>query len=205
MRKTIIAGNWKMNMLFPEVEDFLFELSDNLEGKVLGSLEVIICPPALYLELSSDIANDSKFHIGAQNVNDNVSGAYTGEISAPMLHSMDLKYCIIGHSERRKYYSESDEMINSKLKRLLENKMTPIVCIGETLKQREQGTTKDIILEQLKGAFKDVKFEDNVVIAYEPVWAIGTGKTATPQQAQEIHSLIRNWLKENYTKEISGK
>jgi len=205
MRKTIIAGNWKMNMLFPEVEDFLFELSDNLEGKVLDSVEVIICPPALYLELSSDIANDSKFHIGAQNVNDNVSGAYTGEISAPMLHSMDLKYCIIGHSERRKYYSESDEMINSKLKRLLENKMTPIVCIGETLKQREQGTTKDIILEQLKGAFKDVKFEDNVVIAYEPVWAIGTGKTATPQQAQEIHSLIRNWLKENYTKEISGK
>ena len=202
MRKTIIAGNWKMNMLFPEVEDFLFELSDNLEGKILGSLEVIICPPALYLELSSDIANDSKFHIGAQNVNDNTSGAFTGEISASMLHSMDLKYCIIGHSERRKYYSESDEMINSKLKRLHENKINPIVCVGETLEQREQGITNDIILEQLNGAFKDVEIEDNVVIAYEPVWAIGTGKTATPQQAQEIHSLIRNWLKENYSKDI---
>jgi triosephosphate isomerase len=203
MRKTIIAGNWKMNKLFSDVEDFLFELSDNLEGIVLDSVEVIICPPSLYLELSSDIANDSNFHISAQNVNDNISGAYTGEISAAMLHSMDLKYCIIGHSERRKYYSESDEMINAKLKKLHENEMIPILCIGETLEQREQGITKDIILEQLNSGLKDIKIENNVVIAYEPIWAIGTGKTATPQQAQEIHSLIRKWLEEHYSKNIS--
>ncbi len=205
MRKTIIAGNWKMNLLFTEVEDFLFELSDNIEGTELGLVEVIICPPALYLELSSDIANNSKFHIGAQNVNDNANGAFTGEISAAMLHSMDLKYCIIGHSERREYYSESDEMINAKLKRLHENEMVPILCIGETLEQREQGITKDVILAQLNGGLKDVKIKDNVVIAYEPVWAIGTGKTASSQQAQEIHALIREWLEENYSKDISEK
>ena len=205
MRKTIIAGNWKMNMLFPEVEDFLFELSDNIEEKELDSVEVVICPPALYLELSSDIANDSKFHIGAQNVNENENGAYTGEISAVMLRSMDLKYCIIGHSERREYYSESDDVINEKLKKLHENEMVPIFCIGETLEQRDQGITKDIILSQLNGGLKDVKIEGNVVIAYEPIWAIGTGKTATSHQAQEIHALIRKWLEENYSKDISEK
>lgn len=203
MRKIIIAGNWKMNMLFPEVEDFLFELSDNLEKSKLDKVEVIICPPSPYLELSSDIANDSKFHVGAQNVNDNSSGAFTGEISASMLDSMDIDFCIIGHSERRKYYFESDEMINAKLKRLHENEIIPIVCIGETLEQREQGITQDIILGQLDGAFKNIKIDGNVVIAYEPVWAIGTGKTATPQQAQEIHSLIRKWLEENYSLGIS--
>ena len=203
MRKTIIAGNWKMNKLFTEVEDFLFELSDNLEGKELDSVEVVICPPALYLELSSDIANDSKFYIGAQNVSDKISGAFTGEISAAMLHSMELEYCIIGHSERREYYSESDEMINAKLKILHENEIVPIFCIGETLEQREQGITKDIILAQLNGGLKDITIEDNVVIAYEPIWAIGTGKTATSQQAQEIHALIREWLEENYSKDIS--
>jgi len=203
MRKTIIAGNWKMNMLFPEVEDFLFELSDNLENLKLDLVEVIICPPYPYLELSSDIANDSKFHIGAQNVNDNLSGAFTGEISAPMLDSMDIDFCIIGHSERRKYYLESDEVINAKLNRLHENEIIPIVCVGETLEQREQGITQDIILKQLAGAFKGIEIDGNVVIAYEPVWAIGTGKTATPQQAQEIHLLIRKWLKDNYSQGIS--
>ncbi|MBT5419802.1 MAG: triose-phosphate isomerase [Candidatus Cloacimonetes bacterium] len=203
MRKTIIAGNWKMNMLFTEVEDFLYELSDNLETKKLGSVDVIVCPPSVYLELTSDIANDSNFFIGAQNVNDNASGAYTGEISAAMLRSMDIPYCIIGHSERRKYYVESDAVINAKLKKLHENEMIPIFCIGETLEQREQNITKDIILSQLNGGLKDVSIDDNVIIAYEPVWAIGTGKTATPEQAQEIHSLIRKWLEENYSKEIS--
>ncbi len=203
MRKTIIAGNWKMNKLFNEVEEFLDELSDNLEDRELGSVEVIICPPSLYLELSSDIAADSKFHIGAQNVNDNASGAFTGEISAAMLHSMELEYCIIGHSERREYYSESDEMINTKLKRLHENDIIPILCIGETLEQREQGITKDIIIAQLNGGLKDITINNNVVIAYEPIWAIGTGKTATSQQAQEIHALIRSWLDENYSKDIS--
>ena len=205
MRKTIIAGNWKMNKLFTEVEDFLYELSDNLEERELGSVEVVICPPSLYLELSSDIANDSKFFIGAQNVSDKISGAFTGEISAAMLNSMDIPFSIIGHSERREYYSESDKMINAKLKRLHENEIIPIFCIGETLEQREQGITKDVILSQLKGGLKNVTIEDNVVIAYEPIWAIGTGKTATSQQAQEIHALIRKWLEENYSKDISEK
>ncbi|MDP8268436.1 MAG: triose-phosphate isomerase [Candidatus Tenebribacter davisii] len=203
MRKIIIAGNWKMNMLFPEVEEFLFELSDELEGKDLNSVDVIVCPPSPYLEITSDIANDSKFYVGAQNINENNNGAYTGEISAAMLKSMELTYCIIGHSERRKYFSESDEMVNAKLKKLHENCIVPIVCIGETLEQREQGITKKIILSQLDGAFKDIKINNNVVIAYEPIWAIGTGKTATPQQAQEIHAIIRKWLEESYKKDIA--
>ncbi|MCF7859407.1 MAG: triose-phosphate isomerase [Candidatus Cloacimonetes bacterium] len=199
MRRTIIAGNWKMNKLFPEVEDFLFELSENLEAKDLGKIDVIICPPSLYMEIATDVAVDSKFYIGAQNVNDKDLGAYTGEISACMLDSMDIDYCIIGHSERREYYSETNEMINAKVKRLQENAIVPIICVGETLEQREQGITQDVILEQLNGAFKDIRIEENVIIAYEPVWAIGTGKTATPEQAQEVHFLIRNWIRENYS------
>lgn len=136
-------------------------------------------------------------------MNDHDSGAYTGEISAPMLNSMDIPYCIIGHSERRKYYHETDEMINTKLKQLHANEIVPILCIGETLVEREKDITKDVIISQLEGGLKGVSISDNVVIAYEPVWAIGTGKTATPEQAQEIHSLIRNWLTEEYSVKVS--
>jgi len=205
MRKTIIAGNWKMNKLFHEVDEFLTELTDVLEEKDLNKVDVIICPPSVYLELSSDIAHESKFFVGSQNVNDHDSGAYTGEISAQMLKSMDIPYCIIGHSERRKYYQETDEMINTKLRKLHENEILPILCIGETLEEREKDITQDVIISQLKGGLRDINISNNVIIAYEPVWAIGTGKTATPEQAQEIHLLIRNWLAEEYSKTVSEK
>ena len=139
MRKKIIAGNWKMNKTFSEAEDFLTELTEIIEPFDLGSVEVIVCPPSLYLELASDFAQESELAVGAQNCSDKEFGAYTGEISAPMLDSMELEYCIVGHSERRQYYGETDESVNAKIASLLNNGITPIVCIGESLLQREKG------------------------------------------------------------------
>ncbi|MCF7794472.1 MAG: triose-phosphate isomerase [Candidatus Cloacimonetes bacterium] len=204
MRNILIAGNWKMNKTFEEAEDFLVELNDKLKDMQLTKTEVAICAPYVYLEMAYDLALDSPLLIGAQNCSEHDNGAYTGEISAKMLSSMEMDYCIVGHSERRQYFAETDEMVNLKIKKLLLDGIDPIVCIGETLEQREEGITKDLILKQLSGAFQDIDFEErNIVIAYEPIWAIGTGKTATPQQAQEIHALIRNWLTDTYGEDIS--
>lgn len=203
MRDIIIAGNWKMNKTFQEAEDFLVDIFEYLHQKDLEKIETIICLPFPYLEMGTDLAVESNLSIGAQNVSEHESGAYTGEISAEMLHSLDVDHCIIGHSERRKYFAENDETINKKLKILQHYNIIPIVCIGESLQQRESGKAKDVIKAQLQGVLQDVKVNNNLVIAYEPIWAIGTGKTATPQQAQEIHSFIRSWLKENYNTEIA--
>lgn len=203
MRKIIIAGNWKMNKIFPEAEDFFMDIAEYIENKKLGNVEVVICPPSVYLEMAGDITADHQLFIGAQNVSGFESGAYTGELSALMFNSMELDYCIIGHSERRKYFAETDKNINEKLKILQENEIIPIVCIGETLNERESGITEKIVLNQLENAFRNVQINDNVIIAYEPVWAIGTGVTATPQQAQEIHYLIRNWFVDKYSKEVA--
>jgi len=203
MRKKIIAGNWKMNKTFSEAEDFFNEITDNIESLDLNAVDVIVCPPAVYLELASDFAQESKLAIGAQNCSDKDFGAYTGEISAPMLDSMNLQYCIIGHSERRQYFGESNTSVNAKIIALLKYDITPIVCIGESLQQRENGDTEKIILSQLEGAFTNIDFSKEIVIAYEPIWAIGTGKTATPQQAQDIHKLIRDWLKDKYGHEVA--
>ncbi len=203
MRKIIIAGNWKMNKTFSEAEDFMVELTDFLNVKKLGKVEVVVCSPSPYLEMASDFASENQVFIGAQNVNENDFGAYTGEISASMLNSMEIDYCIIGHSERRKYYYETDDLINSKLEKLQEFEIVPILCIGETLEEREKGITEQVILSQLTGALKEITINDDLVIAYEPVWAIGTGRTATPQQAQEIHSIIRRWISKNFSSETS--
>jgi triosephosphate isomerase len=198
MRKIIIAGNWKMNKTFSEAQDFLAEISDYIDEISCSNTQTIVCPPALFLELATDFAAESKLYVGAQNVNHHKSGAHTGEISAAMLSSIESDYCIVGHSERRKLYHETDEMVNQKLSLLLQNDIIPIVCVGETLEERENGITKEVIVNQLEGAFHNIELDNPVVLAYEPVWAIGTGKTATPQQAQEIHSLIRTWLIEQY-------
>lgn len=203
MKKIIIAGNWKMNKNFNESEDFLDDLTGYLQEKDLKNVEVVVCPPALFLELATDYADESQLRIGGQNVSSFDSGAYTGEISAEMLASIDCDYCIIGHSERRKYFNDTDDVVNAKLVQLQKNEIIPIVCVGETLEEREAGITKDVVAGQLEGAFRNINIEDDIVLAYEPVWAIGTGKTATPTQAQEIHSLIRNWLIENYNHSIA--
>lgn len=199
MRKKVIAGNWKMNKNFMEAEELLDDINDYLKECSSEMVEVVVCPPACFMELVTDYAEESTLMVGAQNVSEHKGGAYTGEISAEMLSSMDVDFSIVGHSERRKYFSETDAQINSKIKNLLEVEVLPILCVGETLEEREAGSTLDIIKTQLVGALKDVEVDLNLVIAYEPVWAIGTGKTATPAQAQEVHAFIRNWLRENYS------
>jgi len=203
MRKIYIAGNWKMNKTFSEADDFIAEVAEFLNDTELNNVEVIICPPSLYLELATDVASESNFSVGAQNVSSYEVGAYTGEISAEMLRSCDLDYCIIGHSERRKYFDDLDSNVNKKLHLLQPNDLIPIMCVGETLEEREKGITKDIVLNQLENGLKDVNYSNDLLIAYEPVWAIGTGKTATPEQAQEIHELIRNWLSNRFDAAVS--
>ena len=206
MRRTVIAGNWKMNKNFSEAEDFFINLTETLSEKQVDEvddLEVIVCPPAVFLELATDFSVESPLSIGGQDVSAEDQGAFTGEVSADMYNSIQVDYCIIGHSERRKYHNESDELINRKMKKLLDHEVTPIFCLGETLEQREEGITKDVIISQLTKGLEGISMEDEVMVAYEPVWAIGTGKTASPEQAQEIHYEIRNWIKENYTEDIA--
>ncbi len=205
MRKQIVAGNWKMNKTFQEADDLINELVEFITSNDIGDIGVIICPPAPYLELASDSASESDLFVGAQNVNDHESGAYTGEISAAMLESMNIDYCIIGHSERRKYYHESNEMLSEKVNRAIESSIQPIFCCGELLPEREAGEYFDVVKAQLEESLFHLKEEDfeDVVIAYEPVWAIGTGVTATSGQAQEMHAFIRSLIKEKYNEDVA--
>ena len=208
MRKHIVAGNWKMNLTFTEADELLDELMSELEKVELPrDTQVIVCPPFPYLEMASDYANDSYFMVGAQNVSDQEKGAYTGEVSAAMLESCEIDYCIVGHSERRAYYGETDELVAAKVNQLLAHGLKPIVCVGEVLEEREAGRQLEVVKRQVeKGLFhldgEDIK---KVVIAYEPVWAIGTCKTATPDQAQEIHARIRGLLAAKYGKETADE
>lgn len=199
MRQKIVAGNWKMNNLFHEAEELVSEIANQLEEKS-PDCEVIICTPAVFLEMASDYADESQLKTAAQNVSEHERGAYTGEVSAEMLASMEVGYCVIGHSERRKYFGETDELLAEKTERLLENNIIPIFCIGEVLEEREASRHFEVVEKQLsKGLFKLNKDEfSNIILAYEPVWAIGTGKTATPQQAQEIHAFIRQLIEKQY-------
>lgn len=210
MRKHIVAGNWKMNKTFEEADELISNIMDKLEEVELDrNTQVIICPPFPYLEMASDFSDDSYFMVGAQDVSEHESGAYTGEISAAMLASMNIEYCIVGHSERRAYHHETDEQVARKVDQLLKNEIRPIVCCGEVLEEREAGKQFDVVRRQINdGLFHlDAEQLKQVVIAYEPVWAIGTGKTATPEQAQEIHAYIRGLIAEKYgdkvAKEIS--
>ncbi len=204
MIKKVIAGNWKMNKLFSEADEFLDSIVEFVQDfDNLNNTEVIICPPALYLELATDYVVDMPIKIGAQNASQYDFGAYTGEISPQMLEAMEVKFCIIGHSERRKYFHETDEIINLKLKNVISANLTPIFCVGETLDQREKNRTKNVILKQLEKGLKGIEVYKNLYIAYEPVWAIGTGKNATPEQAKDVHDFIRDWLKEKYSKDVA--
>ncbi len=181
MRKKIVAGNWKMNMNFQDAEDLMFEISDELTEKGSGETEVIVCPPAVYLEMSSDIAAENGFMVGAQNLSEWESGAYTGEISASMLHSMGISHCILGHSERRTYFGENDKVIAVKIDLALKNGIIPIYCCGEVLAERQAEKHFDVIRSQVGKALFHLGKEavSQVIIAYEPVWAIGTGVTAS--------------------------
>jgi len=206
MRRKIVAGNWKMNKRFDEAEELVSEIADLIEETPLDEeVELIICPPFLYLEMVADIASESAFHVGAQNVSNHEQGAYTGEVSAPMLESMGVEYCIIGHSERRKFFAETDEMLASKVKMALASEIEPIFCCGEVLAEREAGTHFEVVKAQLQHGLFHLTAEDlyNVIVAYEPVWAIGTGVVASPAQAQEMHAFIRGLITEQSGPELA--
>ena len=201
----MVAGNWKMNKTFQEAEELISDLVAELE-KSEHSCDVVVCPPAVYLEMASDYSSDTGvMAIGAQNVSEYEKGAYTGEIAATMLASMDVQYCIVGHSERRKYFGETNNQLALKVERLLENSIHPIFCCGEVLEEREEGIHFKVVKEQIEEAlFHFGKDEfSNIIIAYEPVWAIGTGKTATPEQAQEMHEFIRRVISEKYGNDVA--
>ena len=206
MRKHIVAGNWKMNKTFNEADDLLNDIMEKLETvKLDANTQLIVCPPFPYLEMTSDYGDDSYFMVGAQNVSDQEVGAYTGEVSAAMLESMDIDYCIVGHSERRAYYHETNEIVANKVNQLLKHNLKPIVCCGEVLDEREANKQFEVVKQQISEGLFHLSAEEfaNIVIAYEPVWAIGTGKTATPEQAQEMHAFIRGLIAEKYGNEVA--
>ena len=208
MRKHIVAGNWKMNKSFSEADDLISGIMDKLEEVTLdANTQMIICPPFPYLEMASDYSDESYFAVGTQNVSDQESGAYTGEVSASMLESMELDYCIVGHSERRAYYHETDEIVARKVDQLLKHNIRPIVCCGEVLDEREANKQFDVVKKQITDGLFHLTAEQfsDIIIAYEPVWAIGTGKTATPEQAQEMHVFIRSLIAEKYGKEVADE
>ena len=196
-RKKIIAGNWKMNMTPSEAVKLVEELKPLV---VNDEVDVVFCVPAIDIIPAMEAANGTNIQIGAENMYFEEKGAYTGEISPNMLVDAGVKYVIIGHSERREYFAETDETVNKKVLKAFEHGLTPIICCGETLTQREQGITLDWIRQQIKIAFQNVTAEQakTAVIAYEPIWAIGTGKTATSDQAEEVCGAIRACIAEVY-------
>jgi triosephosphate isomerase len=194
-RRTLIAGNWKMNGGLTANANLLTGL---LSAPNATENEVLVCVPAPYLSQSEMVLKDSRISLGAQDVSAHHAGAYTGEVSSAMLSDFNCKYVIVGHSERRAYHHESSELVAQKALQALRSSIIPIVCVGETLEQREAGRTNEIVVGQLH-AVMDVLDEGalaRIVVAYEPVWAIGTGKTATPEMAQEVHAILRKTLAE---------
>ena len=204
MRKKVIAGNWKMNMLPNEAMKFIEDLAPLVKDT---QNEVILCVPYTDLFYALLTVQGTNIKIGAQNMHFEEKGAYTGEISAKMLKSINVEYVIIGHSERRQYFNETDETVNKKIKAAFENGLKPIVCVGETLEQRDEGTTIDIITNQTKLALEGLTDEQvaNTIIAYEPIWAIGTGKTATKEDAQKAIKSIRDKICQIYGQNVSNR
>lgn len=204
MRRKVIAGNWKMNNTMSEAVTLISELKPLVKD---ADADVVYCVPSVYLATAVELTKDTNVQIGAQNMHYEESGAYTGEISAKMLEEIGVRYVIIGHSERRKYFSETDEIVNMKAKKALEHNLIPIVCCGETLSQRECDVTLDVVKEQIVKAFVDISASDaqKCIIAYEPIWAIGTGRVATSDQAEEVCAYIRKCISEIYNKEIADE
>lgn len=204
MRKRLIAANWKMYKTRDEALDFIYDVSSSVPSRDL--VDTVICAPAIFLR---DLVKREGEHlrIGAQNMHNEIQGAFTGEISALMLVSYGVEYVVIGHSERRQYFFESDAFINAKTKQALAHHITPILCVGESLETREAGTTNNFVSEQVTKALEGISNEEvlQVVLAYEPIWAIGTGRTATSEQANDTIKAIRNHLKTLYTQEIADK
>ena len=204
MRKNIVAGNWKMNTTLPEG----LKLADEVNAAVAATkhnCDVIICVPFTHLAPVAAIIDQQVLGLGAENCADHTKGAYTGEVSAPMVASTGATYVILGHSERRQYYGETAEILREKVNLALANGLTPIFCIGEVLAQREDGTYNDVVKAQIEEALFHLSAEEfgKLILAYEPVWAIGTGKTATAEQAQDMHAHIRSVIAAKYGEDLA--
>ena len=202
LRKAVIAGNWKMNKTPAETKPFIEELKPLVAD---ADCDVVICVPFVDLQAALEATEGSNIKVGAENCYWEKSGAFTGEVSADMLASMGVPYVVIGHSERRAYFGETDETVNKRVRGAIDSGLTVILCVGEVLEQREQGITEEIVGMQTKVALGGISKEelDKVIIAYEPVWAIGTGKTATPDQAQEVNHYIRTVIADLYDEEAA--
>lgn len=203
MKKIVIAGNWKMNKTVAEAID----LANGIKRECadIQDVGIVICPPLTALDEVAEVVYESNIRLGAQNMHWEDSGAFTGEVSPVMIKELGCSHVILGHSERRQYFHETNEDVNRKTKAALKHRLTPIVCVGETLKEREANKTFDVITDHVTNSLKGLAAEDmqKTIIAYEPVWAIGTGKTATPQQAQEVHQFIRGLLIKLYSRGVA--
>jgi len=206
MRKKVIAGNWKMNYNLHQSINFIESLKSEILKKE-RNCDIIICPNYIALSEAYRIIVNTPIKLGAQNIYFEENGAFTGETSADMVKSAGCEYVILGHSERRTIFNESDEIINLKIKQALKHRLKPIFCVGETLDEREKNLTKSVVKYQIENGLNNINYDDilNIIIAYEPVWAIGTGKNATPEQAEEVHYFIRDLIKEKYSSDISDK
>ena len=204
MRIPFIAGNWKMFKTNAEAEAFAEEFKNLYSGT---DVQAAICAPFTALDTLVESFKETEIKVGAQNVHFEDEGAYTGEVSVPMLEEIGVDFCIVGHSERRQYFAETDETVNLKLKRLLKSSIRPIMCVGESLEERDGGKAFDVVRAQVEKGLDGIEAGDavKIVIAYEPIWAIGTGRTATPEQAEEMCALIRNVLTELYGEECSDE
>ncbi len=205
MRNIVIAGNWKMYKSNSEAKELVEELKNKTNDII--KTRMIVCPPYTALSIAAELVKGTNIQVGAQNMYWEQQGAFTGEISTEMIKSTGATFVLIGHSERRQFFGETDETVNKKLKAALQSGLNPIVCIGETLEERESGVTNDIVGKQVEKALADISTESmkKVVLAYEPIWAIGTGKTATPQQAQDVHKFIRSILFRLYNTEVGNE
>jgi triosephosphate isomerase len=206
MRKKIVAGNWKMNLSLQEGISLFSEIVNMVKDEVRGEQEIVVCSPFIHLaSLSSYSKSQNNIHLGAQNLSNEEKGAFTGEISALQIKSTGASHVIIGHSERRAIFNETNEVLSQKVDKAIEHQLTPIFCVGETQEERESGSFFEILKEQLKEGVFHLSGEDfsKIILAYEPVWAIGTGLTASPDQAQEVHAFIRKEIANQYSQEIA--
>lgn len=206
-RTVLIAGNWKMNLSLTESIDLVKAIAEGSSD--LDGVEVLVAPPFTSLTTVKAAIGESRIFLGAQNMHYEKDGAYTGEISPVMLVEIGCSHVILGHSERRSLFKETNEMIDLKVKAAVNTGLSPIICIGETLEQREAGKTFEVVKEQLDGSLKTFidagEMPNSIILAYEPVWAIGTGRTATPEQAQEVHHFIREWINEVFDKDTADR
>ncbi|MBR5228173.1 MAG: triose-phosphate isomerase [Clostridia bacterium] len=207
MRKKYIIGNWKMNKTNSEAKELIALFKEELSGSLNENIQVVVCPPYTSLDMANSLLDNTNIKLGAQNVHYAPNGAYTGEISISMLKDLGVEFCIVGHSERRAMFVETDKLVNLKVQEILKNKLKPVICVGETLEEREYGKYKEVVKTQIEQALKNIDSlcAQSCVIAYEPVWAIGTGKNATVEQAQEMCEFIRYVISQIYEIQVSQK